>query len=549
MPRLRTWGQKTVTEVKMFEHAHAGLVKPTNEPYLYKVDPHFTAALRRELEQFEYDREVYSIINGERVKGGGAEIISREPCNHRKVIARTRMVTPEQARRAVEAALAAKEAWENQSPLARAQVFWRAAQILRERRAELVAITMKEVGKTAFEAEADFAEMIDFLMFNPYWALTFVHPLQPEAVPGETNIATWRPLRGFVLAVTPWNFPLAIGTNLPTAPAIMGNTVVWKPSSDAIGLSYLVMEALMEAGLPPGVINLVYGSGAVVGQELLRHPQLGGIHFTGSLEVGRQLYQAGAANLEKGFPRIVAECGGKDFLFALPDADLDSLAWAIVAGGYGYQGQKCSACSRSYIPESIWPKVKERLLARLAALKVGDVSDLDAEVDMGAVINEPSWEKINGYIEAARRSSSCKILYERKADKSVGYYIGPVLIQVEDHSHPVMQEEIFGPVHAVFVYPDDKLDEALELCRSSDFALTGSIYGTDVTRITYVHRKLIHAAGNLYINDKCTGAMVGRQWFGGDGWSGTNDKAGSPFHLLRWVSPAVTKWVSRHRTG
>ena len=526
---------------------HAGLIKPGNEPYLYKADPGFTAELRRELAEFRYGQEIHSIIGGERAMGGGGEILSREPCNHKKVIARTGTVTADQAKEAVEAALAAKEEWENQSPLARAEVFWRAAQILRERRAKIVATTMKEVGKTALEAEADFAEMIDFLMFNPYWALKFVYPLQPEAAPGETNIATWRPLRGFVLAITPWNFPLAIGTNLPTAPALMGNTVVWKPSSDALAISYLVMEALLDAGLPPGVINLVYGAGSIVGEELVKHPELGGVHFTGSLEVGRRLYQAGAGNLENGFTRIVAECGGKDFLFSLPDADLDSLVWALVAGAYGYQGQKCSACSRSYIPESIWPKVRERLIDRLGRVKVGDVSDLDADVEMGAVINEAAWEKINGYIEQARGSDACEILYEREADKSVGYYIGPVLIRVRDHDHPVMQEEIFGPVHAVWVYPDDELDQALELCRSSGYALTGSIYGTDPARITYVHRRLLHAAGNLYINDKCTGAIVNRQWFGGDGWSGTNDKAGSPFHLLRWVSPAVTKWVSHHR--
>jgi len=528
---------------------HAGLIKPGNEPYLYKADPQFTAALRRELARFDYEQEITSIIDGERVQGGRAEILSREPCNHKNVIARTRMVTAEQARAAVEAALAAKEEWEALPPLSRAEVFWRAAQILRERRAKIVATTMKEVGKAALEADADFAEMIDFLMFNPYWALTFVYPLQPEAEPGETNIATWRALRGFVLAITPWNFPLAIGTNLPTAPAIMGNTVVWKPSSDALAISYHVMEALIDARLPPGVINLVYGAGSVVGEELLKHPELGGVHFTGSLEVGRRLYQVGASNLENGFTRIVAECGGKDFLFALPDADLDSLVWAIVAGAYGYQGQKCSACSRSYIPESIWPEVRERLIGRLKELRVGDVSDLDEDVEMGAVINEAAWEKIKSYIEQARSSPDCEILYEREPDKSIGYYIGPVLIQVRDHDHPVIQEEIFGPVHAVWVYPDAGLDEALDLCRSSGYALTGSIYGTDPAKVTYVHRKLIHAAGNIYINDKCTGAIVNRQWFGGDGWSGTNDKAGSPIHLLRWVSPAVTKWVGYHRTA
>ncbi|MFQ6117551.1 MAG: aldehyde dehydrogenase family protein [Candidatus Bipolaricaulia bacterium] len=504
--------------------------------------------LRRELLEFEYDQEVRSIINGQPVMGGGAEILSRESCNHKKIVARTRMITAEQAKEAVEAALAAKEGWESLPPLARAEVFWRAAQLLKERRAKIVATTMKEVGKTPLEADADFAEMIDFLNFNPYWALKFVYPLQPEAAPGETNIATWRALRGFVLAITPWNFPLAIGTNLPTAPAIMGNTVVWKPSSDALAISYRVMEALLDAGLPPGVINLVYGAGSVVGEELLKHPQLGGIHFTGSLAVGRRLYQVGAGNLENGFIRIVAECGGKDFLFALPDADLDSLAWAIVAGAYGYQGQKCSACSRSYIPESIWPEVKGRLIGRLKKMKVGDVSDLDRDVEMGAVVNEAAWEKIRKYVEQARESDSCEILYEREADRSVGYYIGPVLVRVSDHDHPLIQEEVFGPVHAVWVYPDNGLDEALGLCRSSGYALTGSIYGTDAARITYVHRRLLHAAGNIYINDKCTGAIVNRQWFGGDGWSGTNDKAGSPFHLLRWVSPAVTKWVSHHRT-
>jgi len=528
---------------------HAGLVKPTNEPYLYKADPQFTAELRRELEEFEYQREISSIIDGQPVIGGGAELLSRESCNHKNVIARTRMVTAEQAKEAVAAALAAKEGWEDQEPLARAEIFWRAAQILKERRAKIVATTMKEVGKQALEADADFAEMIDFLNFNPYWALKFVYPLQPEAAPGETNIATWRALRGFVLAITPWNFPLAIGTNLPTAPAIMGNTVVWKPSSDAIAISYLVMEALLAAGLPPGVINLVYGAGSIVGEELVKHPQLGGIHFTGSLAVGRRLYRAGADNLENGFTRIVTECGGKDFLLALPDADLESLIWAIVAGAYGYQGQKCSACSRSYIPESIWPRVKEGVVSKLERMEVGDVSDLDQDVEMGAVVNEAAWEKINNYIEGARASDKCEILYERQADKSSGYYIGPVLIQVKDHSHPVMSEEIFGPVHTVWVYPDSELDQALELCRSSGYALTGSIYGTDVARIAYAHRKLLHAAGNIYINDKCTGALVNRQWFGGDGWSGTNDKAGSPFHLLRWVSPVVTKWASRHRTA
>lgn len=528
---------------------HAGLAKPTNEPYLYKTDPKFTAALRRELEDFQYEQEIPSIIGGERVAGGGAEILSREPCNHQKIIARTNMVTAGQAKEAVEAALAAKEEWEHQSPLSRAEVFWRAAQILRERRAKLVATTMKEVGKEALEADGDFAELIDFLEFNPYWALTFVHPLQPDGSCGETNIATWRALRGFVLAITPWNFPLAIGTNLPTAPALMGNTVVWKPSSDAIAISYLVMEALQAAGLPAGVINLVYGAGAVVGEELVKHPELGGIHFTGSLEVGRRLYQAGASNLQNGFTRIVAECGGKDFLFALPDADPGSLSWAIIAGAYGYQGQKCSACSRSYIPESIWPQVKEKLLKALEGMKVGDVSELDQDIEMGAVINEASWEKINEYIEEARRSAACEILYEREADKKQGYYIGPALIRVEDHDHPVVQEEIFGPVHAVWVYPDEKIDQAIDLCRSSGYALTGSIYGTDVAKITSVHRALLQAAGNLYVNDKCTGAIVNRQWFGGDGWSGTNDKAGSPFHLLRWVSPAVTKWASRHQTA
>jgi 1-pyrroline-5-carboxylate dehydrogenase len=525
---------------------YGGWAKPTNEPILFKADPKFTAELRRELQEFQYEQDVHSIIGGERIEGGGAELLSREPCNHARIIARTNMVTADQAEKSVEAALAAKEEWENQPPLSRAQVFWRAAQILKERRANVVAAAMREVGKVAWEEDADFAEMIDFLMFNPYWALEFVHPLQPEGAPGETNIATWRALRGFVLAVTPFNFPLAIGANLPTAPALMGNTVVWKPSSDAPLTSQLVMEALLDAGLPPGVINLVYGSGSVVGSELVGHGELGGIHFTGSLPVGQRLYQQGSANLENGFTRVVAECGGKDFLFALPDADPDSLIWAIITGAYGYQGQKCSACSRSYIPESLWPPVRDSLVERLGKMKVGDVGQLDREVEMGAVINQASWEKINGYIEGARHSDSCEILYEGEADQSRGYYIGPALIRVEDHDHPVLSEEIFGPVHAVWVYPDNEIEEALGLCRSSGYALTGSIYGRDVTKITYVHRKLLHAAGNIYINDKCTGAIVNRQWFGGDGWSGTNDKAGSPMHLLRWVSPAVTKWVSRH---
>jgi len=372
---------------------YSGISKPTNEPvFSYPRGSEEREKLNQALKDFTQPKELFPIIDGKEVKTKDmAE--TRRPGDWSTVLAKYHLCSEDDIKSAIDSALEAKKLWASISPFERAKIFWRGGEVMRKRRHELVAAAMLEVDKIAFEADGDLAELIDFQDFNPYWALTKIYPEQPDSVKGETNSCVWRPLRGFVAAITPWNFPLAIGGNLPTSPAIMGNVVVWKPSSDAVLTASLILDCLMEAGLPPGVINLVFGRGSVMGKSLIGDQRLGGVHFTGSLEIGRWLAEKVGANTSKGFPRIVAECGGKDFIFAHESCDLDSLAWAIVAGGYGYQGQKCSAASRIYIPKNIWPKLKELLLERLSKLKVGDVTDPD--VGMGAVINKSSTRDIN----------------------------------------------------------------------------------------------------------------------------------------------------------
>lgn len=528
---------------------YSGISKPTNEPvFSYPKGSEEREKLNQAIKKFTQQREpkiLFPIIDGKEVTTRNlAE--TRRPGDWSSVLAKYHLCSENHLKMAIDSALRAKKTWSSLSPFERAQIFWRAGEVMRKRRYELVAGAMLEVDKIAFEADGDLAELIDFFDFNPYWALTKIYPEQPDSVKGETNTCVWRPLKGFIAAITPWNFPLAIGGNLPTSPAIMGNVVVWKPSSDSVLTASLIMDCLLEAGLPPGVINLVFGRGSVMGKSLIGDERLGGVHFTGSLEIGRWLAEKVGANTSRGFPRIVVECGGKDFIFAHESCDLEALAWGIVAGGYSYQGQKCSAASRIYVPQKIWQKLKKLLVERLSKLKVGDVTD--PEVGMGAVINKASWESIKGYIDKAIGDPDCEIVFGGKCWNEPGWFVEPTLILTKNPRHKLMTEEIFGPVVTVYLFDEKDYDKALsEVVESTNYALTGSLYSEDLSFTNKAIPILIHSAGNLYINDKPTGAIVSRQWFGGDGNSGTNNKAGSFLNLLVWASPSVIKWASYPR--
>jgi 1-pyrroline-5-carboxylate dehydrogenase len=405
----------------------------------------------------------------------------------------------------------------------------------------LNAATMLGQSKTAFQAEIDSAcELIDFWRFNVHY-MEQIYREQPASAPGMWNRLEHRPLEGFVFAVTPFNFT-SIAGNLPTAPALMGNTVVWKPASTAVYSAHVIMELLEAAGLPPGVINMVPGAGAAVGDPVLASSHLAGIHFTGSTAVFQGMWETVGRNVRtyRGYPRVVGETGGKDFVFAHASADVDALATALVRGAFEYQGQKCSAASRAYIPASIWPRVQERLLAQVAEIRMGEPTDFTNF--MGAVIDERAFESIRGYIDGVRHSADAKVLAGGGADARVGWFVEPTVVQVMRPDMPVMCEEIFGPVLSVYVYEDAMLETTLMLCdRGSPYALTGAVFATDRAAIAKMSETLRYAAGNFYVNDKPTGAVVGQQPFGGARASGTNDKAGSPLNLLRWISPRVIK--------
>jgi 1-pyrroline-5-carboxylate dehydrogenase len=364
---------------------------------------------------------------------------------------------------------------------------------------------------------------------------------QPDSVPGAFNRMEYRPLEGFVFAVTPFNFT-AIGGNLPTSPAMLGNTVVWKPASTAVYSNYQVMLLLQAAGLPDGVINFVPGAGSAVGPNVMKHPMLAGVHFTGSTEVFNQMWRTvgNNAGCYRSYPRIVGETGGKDFIFAHPSAEVDILAAAIVIGGFSYQGQKCSATSRVYIPKSLWPKVKPRLVEQIATIRVGDIADFKNY--MGAVIDQHAFDSITQYIDFARQSDEADILIGGTGNDSSGFFIQPTVIVTTNPYFKTMQEEIFGPVVTLYIYADEDYDQAVSLCEStSDYALTGAIFAHDRNAIVDLEQRLRYSAGNLYINDKTTGAVVGMQPFGGGRASGTNEKVGFKHNLIRWLSPRTIK--------
>ena len=451
----------------------------------------------------------------------------------------------EEARAAIAAALAARRGWAETPWVDRAAVFLKAADLLAGRhRYEIVAATMLGQSKNVFQAEIDAAcELADYLRFNVA-AMSRIYADGPDRqLPGAWTRLDFRALDGFVFAITPFNFT-AIGGNLPTAPAMMGNTVVWKPASTAVLSSSVFMRILTEAGLPPGVINMVPGRGSDIGDAVLGHEDLAGVHFTGSNGVFAGIWHQVGVNVKqavyRNYPRLVGETGGKGFLIAAPDADPDVVATALFRGAFEYQGQKCSAASRAYIPRSLWPGIKSRLSGLASGVLVGDVADF--RTFMGAVIDKAAFDSIVSYIEFARASNGAEIVIGGTHDDSRGYLIRPTVIETADPGFRTMQEEIFGPVLTVYAYPDGDFERTLDLVdATSPYALTGAVFSNDRALIRLALGKLAQAAGNVYINDKPTGAVVGQQPFGGARMSGTNDKAGSYLNLLRWTSPRTIK--------
>jgi 1-pyrroline-5-carboxylate dehydrogenase len=443
---------------------------------------------------------------------------------------------------AIDAALAAKEDWENMAWQDRAAIFLKAAELITgPYRARMSAATMLCQSKNAWQAEIDcICEFADFLRYNVQF-MTDIYEQQPESSPGVWNRMEYRPLEGFVFAITPFNFT-AIAGNLPTAPAMLGNTVVWKPAESQIYSAALLMEIFEEAGLPPGVINLIFVSGRIAGDTIFKHKDFAGLHFTGSTGVFNQLWKTIGENIDKykSYPRIVGETGGKDFVLAHPSANPSQVITGLTRGAFEFQGQKCSAASRAYIPKSMWKEVKAGMLKDLKSIKVGPTEDFENFVN--AVIDEKAFDSIAAYIDKAKKDKDARILFGGNYDKSDGYFIEPTVIQARKPDYLTMCEEIFGPVLTIYVYDDAKFDELLDIIdNTSPYSLTGSIFCKDRAVIAQVSKALRNAAGNFYINDKPTGAVVGQQPFGGARGSGTNDKAGSVLNLYRWLSPRTIK--------
>ena len=481
------------------------------------------------------------VIGGKEVRTGKTIDVT-SPHDHRKVLAKVHQAGPAEVKAAVESAIEAQKWWQHTKWEDRASIFLKAADLLAgPYRSAVNGATMWGQSKTAHQAEIDAAcELIDFWRFNVHYAER-LYQEQPISDKGMWNRLDHRPLEGFIYAITPFNFT-AIGGNLPTAPAMLGNVVVWKPAASASLSNWFVYKVLLEAGLPPGVINFVPGPASTISDLLVSDPRLAGIHFTGSTEVFQSLWQGVAKNLPnyKGYPRLVGETGGKDFVVAHASADADALAVALVRGAFEYQGQKCSAASRAYIPSNLWPKVQQRMLAALAEIKMGDVGDF--RNFMGAVIDKKAFERIKGYLDEARTKPGVTFVHGGKCDDSKGWFIEPTVLKVEDPKYRTMCEEIFGPVLTVHVYPEAKWEETLALVDStSPYALTGAVFAQDRAAQDVANRVLRNAAGNYYINDKPTGAVVGQQPFGGARASGTNDKAGSILNLIRWISPRLMK--------
>jgi 1-pyrroline-5-carboxylate dehydrogenase len=517
--------------------------EPRNEPMLtYEPGSRERELLTNELNrQYGQKIEIPLIIGGKEIRTGKTGKVVM-PSEHGHVLATYHMAGEKEVEMAINAALDAKCEWMTLAWMERAAIMIKAAELISKKlRYLLNAATMLGQGKNVYQAEIDSAcETIDYLRFNSYFA-SRIYEEQPFSDNFSINRLEYRPLEGFIYTITPFNFT-AIASNLNTSVALMGNTTVWKPASTSLLSNYYFMTILKEAGMPDGVINFVPGSGALISSVVLKHKDLAGIHFTGSNSTFNTIWEQVSGNLSayRSYPKIVGETGGKDFIFAHSSADPLALAAAIARGAFEYQGQKCSAASRAYIPRSIWEPAKNHLKMMLSETKTG--SEMDFQNTVNSVIDEPSFDRIMAYIDMARQSPDAEIMTGGKGDKSKGYFIEPTVIVVSNPHFTTMEEEIFGPVMTIFVYDDEKYTETLKLCdETSPYGLTGSIFSNDKYAMIHACRILRYAAGNFYINDKPTGAMVGQQPFGGARASGTNDKAGSHLNLTRWVSPRTIK--------
>lgn len=520
-------------------NGHTQVPRPINEPVLsYAPQTPERKTLKQELtRQLATQVEIPAVIGGKHIfnKTRAKDVVV--PHQHRHVLAKAYQVTAEETQAAIAASAVGRKAWAALPWEERAAVFLKAADLMTGKyRAATNAATMLGQSKTAHQSEIDaVCELADFYRFNVHF-MQKIYQEQPSSPAGQWNRSEARGLEGFVYAITPFNFT-SIALNLPTAPALMGCSVIWKPAHTSLLGAWLGYQILEEAGLPPGVINFIPGEAPMISEALLNHRDLAGIHFTGSTPTFNMLWSTVGKNINSyaQYPRLVGETGGKDFVFAHPSADPEQLVTALVRGAFEYQGQKCSAASRAYIPKSLWGKVKGPLCDITASLKMGDPNDFSNF--MAAVIDERSFDRIEKHIAAAKHSSKAKIIAGGECDKSQGYFIRPTIIQVEDPKFPSFCEEIFGPVLSIFVYDDQDLEATLDLCdKGTPYALTGAIFARDRQVIHHLTRRLEHAAGNFYVNDKPTGAVVGQQPFGGGRASGTNDKAGSMWNLLRWTS-------------
>lgn len=514
-----------------------------NEPVLgYKPGSPEKAELKKALRKMMgANKDIPMHIGGKEVRTNNVFPLS-PPHNHKHIIGQYHKGDSSHVKQAIDAALKAKHDWSNLPWEQRASVFLRASDLMTgPYRAAMNAATMLGQSKNVFQAEIDcVCELADFFRFNVQF-MTEIYHQQPESAPMIWNRMEHRPLEGFIFALTPFNFT-SIAGNLPSAPALMGNTVVWKPSNTQIYSASLIMEIFEKAGLPPGVINLIFTSGPEAGDVIFAHPDFAGIHFTGSTEVFNGIWKTIGDNVStyKSYPRLVGETGGKDFVVAHSSADARAVATSLSRGAFEFQGQKCSAASRAYIPQLLWKEIKELLQADIESFKMGDVEDFTNFIN--AVIDEKSFDKIAAYISNAKKDKNASVIIGGNTDKAVGYFIQPTVIQALDPFYKTMCEEIFGPVLSVYVYEDNKYEEILDIVdKTSSYALTGAVFATDRRAIQTATDKLTHAAGNFYVNDKPTGAVVGQQPFGGARKSGTNDKAGSLFNLLRWTSPRTIK--------
>ncbi|MGE3164560.1 MAG: L-glutamate gamma-semialdehyde dehydrogenase [Planctomycetota bacterium] len=517
---------------------------PPNEPISsFRPGEASTVALQKRIQELASETlEIPCLVGGKEVFTGKVKEW-RAPHDHEKVLCRWHSATPEVVAAAVASSQSAWREWSAAPYSVRLGIFLKAAELLAGPwRNTLNAATMLGQSKTCFQAEIDAAcELIDFWRFNCYFALEQIYSDQPKSPTGYWNTMDYRPLEGFVYAVTPFNFT-SIAGNLPTAPALMGNVAIWKPSSSSVYSNYYLMRLLEAAGLPPGVINFVPGSPGEITEALLDSPHFSGIHYTGSTAVFHALWRRIGEGLDRyrNYPRIVGETGGKDFIFAHASASLEALVTAALRGAFEYQGQKCSAASRVYLPRSLWKSFRDSLVSQIESIRMGDVADFGNF--MGAVINEEAYKRITGYVEHARTSAGARVLAGGAASRERGWFVEPTLIECDDPRFKTMEEEIFGPVLSVHVYDDDSLEDALTLCdQTSPYALTGAVFAQDRLAAERISQRLRFAAGNFYINDKPTGAVVGQQPFGGGRASGTDDKAGSALNLVRWVAPRAIK--------